>query len=72
MNPSLPSPEADLDEAHHERQHAGEGDRAGRVVGHEQRVMAAKMSGETDESGPRTSTRDGPRSAYTMRQAMVV
>ena len=35
-------------------------------------VMAAKMSGETDESGPRTSTRDGPSSAYTTRQAMVV
>ena len=35
-------------------------------------VMAAKISGETDESGPRTSTRDGPRSAYTTRQAMVV
>ena len=35
-------------------------------------TMAAKMSGETDESGPRTSTRDGPRSAYTTRQAIVV
>ena len=35
-------------------------------------VMAAKMSGETDESGPRTSTRLGPSSAYTTRQATVV
>ena len=35
-------------------------------------VMAAKMSGETEESGPRTSTRLGPSSAYTTRQAMVV
>ena len=35
-------------------------------------TMAAKMSGETAESGPRTSTRDGPRSAYTTRQAIVV
>ena len=26
-------------------------------------VMAAKISGETDESGPSTSTRDGPKIA---------
>ena len=35
-------------------------------------TMAAKISGETAESGPSTSTRDGPSSAYTTRQAMVV
>ena len=35
-------------------------------------VMATKISGETDESGPRTRTRDGPSSAYPTRQAMVV
>ena len=35
-------------------------------------TMAAKMSGETDESGPSTSTRDGPKSAYTMRHTTVV
>ena len=35
-------------------------------------VMAAKISGETDESGPRTSTRLGPSSAYTTRQTTVV
>ena len=34
--------------------------------------MAAKMSGDTDESGPSTSTRDGPISAYPTRQAIVV
>ena len=27
-------------------------------------VIAAKISGETDESGPSTSTRDGPKIAY--------
>ena len=26
-------------------------------------TIAAKISGDTDESGPRTSTRDGPNSA---------
>ena len=26
-------------------------------------VMAAKISGDTDESGPSTSTRDGPKTA---------
>ena len=35
-------------------------------------VMAAKISGETDESGPSTSTRDGPKTAYPTRQAIVV
>ena len=35
--PELAEAQADLDEADHERQHAGHGDRAGRVVGHEQR-----------------------------------
>ena len=35
-------------------------------------TIAAKMSGETAESGPSTSTRDGPRRAYTTRQAIVV
>ena len=34
--------------------------------------MAAKISGETDESGPSTRTRDGPNAAYPTRQAMVV
>ena len=35
-------------------------------------MMAAKMSGETAESGPSTRIRLGPSSAYTTRQAMVV
>ena len=35
-------------------------------------VIAAKISGETDESGPSTSTRDGPNTAYPTRHAMVV
>ena len=35
-------------------------------------VIAAKISGDTDESGPSTSTRDGPRIAYPIRQAIVV
>ncbi len=34
--------------------------------------IAAKISGDTDESGPSTSTRDGPISAYPTRQAIVV
>ena len=71
--PELAEAQADLDEADHERQHPGHGDRAGGVVRpRASGVMAAKISGETDESGPRTSTRDGPRSAYTTRQAIVV
>ena len=35
-------------------------------------VMAARINGEIDESGPSTSTRDGPNSAYPTRHAMVV
>ena len=35
-------------------------------------VIAARMSGETEESGPSTSTRDGPKIAYATRQAIVV
>ena len=35
-------------------------------------TMAAKISGETAESGPSTRIRDGPSRAYTTRQAMVV
>ena len=35
-------------------------------------TIAAKISGETDESGPSTSTRDGPNRAYPTRQAIVV
>ena len=35
-------------------------------------MIAAKISGETEESGPSTSTRDGPNTAYPTRQAMVV
>ena len=34
--------------------------------------MAAKISGETAESGPSTSTRDGPARAYPTRQKIVV
>ena len=34
--------------------------------------IAAKISGEIDESGPSTSTRDGPNTAYPIRQAIVV
>ena len=30
------------------------------------------MSGEIDESGPSTSTRDGPKIAYPTRHAIVV
>ena len=35
-------------------------------------VIAAKISGETEESGPSTSTRDGPKMAYPTRHAIVV
>ena len=35
-------------------------------------VMAARINGETDESGPSTSTRDGPNAAYPTRHAIVV
>ena len=35
-------------------------------------TRAAKMSGEIDESGPSTRTRDGPKIAYPTRQAIVV
>jgi hypothetical protein len=35
-------------------------------------ASAAKMSGDTDESGPRTRMRDGPMTAYPTRHAMVV
>ena len=34
--------------------------------------IAAKMSGDTDESGPSTRTREGPIRAYPTRQAIVV
>ena len=50
--------------ADQEGQHPGERD--GRRPGRRRRssgVMAAKISGETDESGPSTSTRDGPKIA---------
>ncbi len=35
-------------------------------------AIAAKMSGDTDESGPSTRSRDGPMIAYPTRQAIVV
>ena len=35
-------------------------------------TIAAKIRGETDESGPRTRIRDGPMRAYPMRHAIVV
>ncbi len=35
-------------------------------------TMAARIRGEIDESGPSTSTRDGPNTAYPIRHAMVV
>jgi hypothetical protein len=35
-------------------------------------VIAARISGEIEESGPRTSTREGPNAAYPTRQAIVV
>ena len=35
-------------------------------------AIAAKISGETEESGPSTSTRDGPTIAYATRHAIVV
>ena len=35
-------------------------------------TIAAKISGDTEESGPSTSTREGPISAYATRQATVV
>ena len=35
-------------------------------------VMAARIIGETEESGPRTNTLDGPKIAYPTRQATVV
>ena len=35
-------------------------------------VIAARISGDTEESGPSTSTRDGPSSAYPTRHATVV
>ncbi len=35
-------------------------------------VIAARISGEIDESGPSTNTREGPNSAYPTRHAIVV
>ena len=35
-------------------------------------AMAARIIGDSDESGPSTSTRDGPKTAYPTRQATVV
>ena len=35
-------------------------------------VIAARISGEIEESGPSTSTREGPNTAYPTRQAIVV
>ena len=35
-------------------------------------VIAARISGEIDESGPSTNTREGPNSAYATRHAIVV
>ena len=46
------------------RQHAGQGDRGpGIAAGTSSGVIAARISGEIDESGPSTSTREGPNSA---------
>ena len=46
------------------REHPGERDRgAGIAAGTSSGVIAAKISGEIDESGPSTSTREGPNSA---------
>jgi hypothetical protein len=35
-------------------------------------VIVARIRGDTDESGPSTSTFDGPKTAYATRQAIVV
>ena len=35
-------------------------------------AMAARIMGASDESGPSTSTLDGPKTAYPIRQATVV
>ena len=62
--PELAEPEADLDEPDEQRQHARERDRRRRVVRRRASgAIAAKISGDTDESGPSTSTRDGPKIA---------
>ena len=60
----LRDPEPDQDQPDHDRHHPGERDRPSpdrpaTASG----AMAAKISGDTDESGPSTSTRDGPMSA---------
>ena len=69
----LAEPEPDLDEPDEQRQHPRERDRPARVVAvTSSGMIAAKISGETDESGPSTSTRDGPKIAYPTRHAIVV
>ena len=60
----LAEPEADLDE----RRRAWRASRPGRSPSSSSPattsgMIAAKISGETDESGPSTSTRDGPKTA---------
>ena len=60
----LAETEPDLDQADEQRQHAGEHDRALRDRSvTSSGVIAAKISGDTEESGPSTSTRDGPKTA---------
>ena len=44
----------------------------GRVAAGDQRDDCSEDKGETAESGPRTSTREGPNTAYAIRHAMVV
>ena len=61
--PELAEAEPDLDEPDDEREHPGERDRGRRVVGDASGVIAARISGDSDESGPSTSTRDGPNIA---------
>ena len=71
----LADAETDLDQPDHEqRQHPGQGDGGRGVVATHRAsgAIAAKISGDTDESGPSTRTRDGPMIAYPTRQAIVV
>ena len=69
----LPQAEPDLGEPDEDREHARQRDRrAAASPPASSGVIAARISGEIEESGPSTSTREGPKSAYPTRHAIVV
>ena len=65
--PQLAEPQADLDEADHERQHAGEGDGRGGVVGHHRAARWRRRSAARPTSPGRGPARATARAARTRR-----